>query len=128
MLALLSKQPGGPETLVLESVAEPRPKPGEVLPAVRACGVNYPDGLIIEDRYRFEPERPLKSGRIVGVLWGAFARRAPKGNAANLRGRLDLHARGAIRPVISQHGAIASLSARKAHDKIVVVMSGTDAP
>jgi len=76
MLALLSNQPGGPETLVLESVAAPRPKPGEVLPAVRACGVNHPDGPIIEDRYRFEPKRPLKSGRIGGVLWGA--RKAPR--------------------------------------------------
>jgi len=68
MLALLSRQPGGPETLVLESVAEPRPNPGEVLLAVRACGVNYPDALIIEDRYQFKPERPFAPGSEVSGI------------------------------------------------------------
>jgi NADPH2:quinone reductase len=69
MLALLSKQPGGPETLVLESVAEPRPNPGEVLLAVQACGVNYPDALIIEDRYQFKPERPFAPGsEVSGII------------------------------------------------------------
>jgi NADPH:quinone reductase len=69
MLALLSKQPGGPETLVLESVAEPNLGPGEVLLAVKACGVNYPDALIIEDRYQFKPERPFAPGsEVSGVV------------------------------------------------------------
>jgi NADPH:quinone reductase len=68
MLALLSKQPGGPESLVLESVAEPSPKPGEVLLAVKACGVNYPDALIIEDRYQFKPERPFAPGSEVSGI------------------------------------------------------------
>ena len=47
MKALLSKQPGGPETLVLEDIPEPLPGPKEVRIAVRACGVNFPDLLII---------------------------------------------------------------------------------
>lgn len=69
MLALLSKQPGGPETLVLETLTEPRPKPGEILLSVRACGVNYPDALIIEDRYQFKPERPFAPGsEVSGVV------------------------------------------------------------
>ncbi|MBF9196333.1 NADPH:quinone oxidoreductase family protein [Microvirga terrestris] len=68
MLALLSKQPGGPETLVQESVAEPSPKPGEILLAVKACGVNYPDALIIEDRYQFKPERPFAPGSEVSGI------------------------------------------------------------
>jgi NADPH2:quinone reductase len=68
MLALLSKQPGGPETLVLESVAEPNPKPGEILLTVKACGVNYPDALIIEDRYQFKPERPFAPGSEVSGI------------------------------------------------------------
>ncbi|MBB3020219.1 NADPH2:quinone reductase [Microvirga lupini] len=68
MLALLSKQSGGPETLVLESVAEPNVGPGEVLLAVQACGVNYPDGLIIEDRYQFKPERPFAPGSEVSGI------------------------------------------------------------
>jgi len=50
MKALLSIRAGGPDTLVLTEVDDPRPGPGEVLISVRACGVNYPDLLIIEGR------------------------------------------------------------------------------
>ena len=62
MLALLSKRPGGPESLVVEDVPEPRPGPGEILLSVEACGVNYPDLLIIADRYQYKPERPFAPG------------------------------------------------------------------
>ncbi|MDO7836468.1 NADPH:quinone oxidoreductase family protein [Sphingobium sp. HBC34] len=62
MLALLSKSSGGPETLVLSELPEPIPGPGEVRIAVEACGVNYPDVLVIEDRYQFKPERPFAPG------------------------------------------------------------------
>ena len=68
MKALLSKQSGGPETLVLEEVTEPRPGPGEVLLAVRACGVNYPDALIIQDLYQVKPARPFAPGAEVAGL------------------------------------------------------------
>jgi NADPH2:quinone reductase len=46
MKAMLSRQIGGPETLVLDELPDPKPKTGEVLIAVKACGVNYPDVLI----------------------------------------------------------------------------------
>jgi len=69
MKAILSKTVGGPDTLVLEEVADPQPKPGEVLVAVKACGVNYPDVIIIEDKYQFKPERPFSpGGEIAGVV------------------------------------------------------------
>src|SRR5580658_10157891 len=69
MKALLSKQPGGPETLVLEDIPDPVPGPGEVRVAVRACGVNYPDLLIIQDLYQFKPPRPFAPGaEIAGVV------------------------------------------------------------
>ena len=38
MKALISYNPGGPETLVLETVPDPEPKAGEVLVAIKACG------------------------------------------------------------------------------------------
>src|SRR5215207_6275829 len=67
--AMLSKRVGGPETLVLEELPEPRPGPGEVLLAIKACGVNYPDLLIIEDRYQFKPERPFApGGEVAGIV------------------------------------------------------------
>ena len=62
MRALLSKAPGGPDTLVLEEVPDPRPAAGEVVIRVGACGVNFPDVLIIEDKYQHRPERPFSPG------------------------------------------------------------------
>src|SRR5437763_16268998 len=62
MKALLSHEPGGPETLRLEEVAEPVPGPGELLVRVRACSMNFPDVLIIEDKYQLKPQRPFAPG------------------------------------------------------------------
>ena len=69
MRALLSTAPGGPETLVLTELPEPEPGPGQVRVAVKACAINYPDVLIIEDRYQFRPQRPFApGGEIAGVV------------------------------------------------------------
>jgi NADPH2:quinone reductase len=69
MKALLSKHPGGPETLVLEDVPDPVPGAGEVRISVRACGVNFPDMLIIQDLYQYKPARPFAPGaEVAGVV------------------------------------------------------------
>lgn len=69
MKAILSETPGGPETLRLTDVAQPEPGPGEVRIAVRAVGVNFPDVLIIEDRYQVKPPRPFSPGaELAGVV------------------------------------------------------------
>jgi len=69
MKALLSKAVGGPETLVLEDVASPEAKPGQAVVQVKAIGVNFPDVLIIEDKYQFKPERPFSpGGEISGIV------------------------------------------------------------
>lgn len=69
MKALLSKAVGGPETLVLEDVASPVAGPGQAVVSVKAIGVNFPDVLIIEDKYQFKPERPFSpGGEISGVV------------------------------------------------------------
>ena len=62
MRALLSHQPGGPETLRVEEIPEPVPGPGQLLVRVRACAINYPDVLIIEDKYQMRPTRPFAPG------------------------------------------------------------------
>ncbi len=36
--------------------------PGELLVRVRACAINYPDVLIIEDKYQLRPPRPFAPG------------------------------------------------------------------
>lgn len=69
MKALLSKASGGPDTLSLEEVPDPVAGKGQVLVAVQACAINYPDVLIIEDRYQFKPPRPFApGGEIAGVV------------------------------------------------------------
>ena len=69
MKALLSKTPGGPETLIFEDLPEPQPGPGEVRIKVAACGINFPDSLIIEDRYQGRPARPFSPGaEVSGVI------------------------------------------------------------
>ncbi len=69
MKILLSKAPGAADTLVLEEAPDPVAGAGEVVVRVAACGVNYPDALIIEDRYQFKPERPFApGGEISGIV------------------------------------------------------------
>lgn len=69
MKALVSRQPGGPDSLELADLPDPQPGAGEVRIAVRACGVNYPDTLIIADRYQFRPERPFAPGcEVAGTI------------------------------------------------------------
>jgi NADPH2:quinone reductase len=69
MKALLSRQAGGPESLVLEDIPEPVPGRGEVRISVRAVGVNFPDLLIIQDLYQIKPPRPFApGGELSGVV------------------------------------------------------------
>ncbi|NBU27852.1 MAG: NADPH:quinone oxidoreductase family protein [Caulobacteraceae bacterium] len=69
MKAVLSKVVGGPETLVVEDVPSPVAGPGQVVLSIKACGVNYPDVLIIQDMYQFKPARPFSpGGEVSGVI------------------------------------------------------------
>lgn len=69
MKALLSTRPGPPEELEYADATDPIAGEGEVVIAVKAAGVNFPDALIIEDRYQFKPERPFApGGEIAGVV------------------------------------------------------------
>lgn len=69
MKALRSHAVGGPETLVLDELDSPVPGPGQVRIKVQACAINYPDVLIIEDKYQFKPPRPFSpGGELSGVI------------------------------------------------------------
>jgi NADPH2:quinone reductase len=69
MRTLQSIAPGGPDTLVLREVETPEPEAGQVRVRVLACAINYPDVLIIEDRYQLKPTRPFApGGEIAGVV------------------------------------------------------------
>lgn len=62
MKAMLSHEPGGPDTLVMTELPDPEPKAGEVRIRVRAAGLNFPDTLIIRDLYQVKPPRPFAPG------------------------------------------------------------------
>lgn len=69
MKAMMSLEPGGPESLTLQEIATPAPGPGQIRIAVKAAGVNFPDTLIIRDLYQFRPPRPFAPGsEIAGVV------------------------------------------------------------
>ena len=69
MKAMLCKAFGLPENLVLEEVPSPKPDKEQVLIGVKACGVNFPDVLIIQDKYQFKPALPFSpGGEVAGVV------------------------------------------------------------
>ena len=69
MKAILSTTVGGPETLVLADVPNLSAGDGQVVISVKACGVNYPDVLIIQDLYQFKPPRPFSpGGEVSGIV------------------------------------------------------------
>ncbi len=69
MKAILCKTYGPPESLVLEEVEPLKPGRGQVVIAVKACGVNFPDTLIIQGKYQFKPPLPFSPGsEVAGVV------------------------------------------------------------
>jgi NADPH2:quinone reductase len=69
MRAVLCEAFGPPDTLVVRDVPDPEPGDGQVVIDVAGCGINFPDVLIIEDKYQFKPERPFApGGEIAGIV------------------------------------------------------------
>jgi NADPH2:quinone reductase len=69
MKAVLCKQFGPPEALVFQELPSPRPGDGEVVIAVKAASVNFPDVLIIQNKYQFKPPLPFSPGsELAGVV------------------------------------------------------------
>ncbi len=67
--AVLCREYGPPESLTFEEVTEHQPGAGQVVVAVHACAVNFPDTLIIQGKYQFKPEMPFApGGEVAGVI------------------------------------------------------------
>ncbi|MGB1286045.1 MAG: alcohol dehydrogenase catalytic domain-containing protein, partial [Aggregatilineales bacterium] len=62
MKAVLCKQFGDPDSLVVEEIESPSIEPGSVKIAVRACGVNFPDVLLVQGLYQMKPPFPFSPG------------------------------------------------------------------
>jgi NADPH:quinone reductase len=69
MKAVLCKQHGLPDTLVVEEIPSPKAGAKQVVITVKACGVNFPDTLIIQNKYQFKPELPFSpGGEVAGII------------------------------------------------------------
>jgi NADPH2:quinone reductase len=69
MNALICEKWGLPSTLEIGELPTPKPGPKEVLIKVKACGVNFPDVLIVQGLYQFKPPFPFSpGGEISGVV------------------------------------------------------------
>src|SRR5688572_7445821 len=63
MKALLVRQFGALDGLVIEERPTPQPAEGQVLIDVHAAGVNFPDLLVIQGKYQFLPALPFSPGK-----------------------------------------------------------------
>ncbi len=69
MKAVLCKAFGPPESLVIEDIEPLKPGKGQVVISVKACGVNFPDTLIIQGRYQSKPPFPFIPGsEVAGIV------------------------------------------------------------
>jgi len=69
MKAALCTHYGPPEELVVQDMPSPTPGKGQLVVTVKACGVNFPDVLLIQDKYQFKPALPFApGGEVAGVV------------------------------------------------------------
>lgn len=69
MKAVLCKGFGPPESLTIEEIEPLKPGKGQVVISVKACGVNFPDILIIQGKYQIKPPFPfIPGGEVAGSV------------------------------------------------------------
>jgi len=69
MKAVLCKAYGPPESLIIEDIEPLKPAKGQVVVSVKACGVNFPDTLIIQGKYQVKPPLPFSPGsEVAGIV------------------------------------------------------------
>src|SRR5215210_7911232 len=62
MQAWLCENPTGVEALQWKELPTPQPKAGEVLVEIQAASLNFPDLLIVQNKYQFKPQPPFVPG------------------------------------------------------------------
>jgi NADPH2:quinone reductase len=69
MRALVCREYGPVDALVVGELPDPKPVAGQVVIDVRACGVNFPDLLIVQGKYQVRPPLPFSpGGEVAGVV------------------------------------------------------------
>ncbi len=146
MKAVVCKAWGLPETLVVEDLPERSAAAGEVMIDVMAAGVNFPDVLIIQNKYQFKPELPFTPGnelagvvRAVGegvehlkvgdrvfayVAHGAFAQQAsvPANTVLKMSDEMDFDTAAALTLTYgTSHHAVVDRAQLKAGETLLVL-------
>jgi len=62
MQAWLCENPVGVEALTWKELPTPEPKAGEVLIEIQAASLNFPDLLIVQNKYQMKPALPFVPG------------------------------------------------------------------
>ena len=69
MKAMLCTGYGPPEAMTLSELPAPKAGPGQATMVVKACGVNFPDVLLVQNKYQFKPDLPFApGGEVAGVI------------------------------------------------------------
>ena len=132
MRALVCRDYGPPDNLVVENVDEPVAGKGEILVDIKAAGLNFPDVLVIGEqalrsiarggRYLVIgfasgaiPNFPanlllLREASAMGVWWGPWAMRNPKLQAQNLAAMGDMISKGRLHPRVTGSYALEDFS------------------
>jgi len=103
----------GPDALVVEEIASPKPGPKQVFIDVKAAGVNFPDALIVQGKYQVKPELPFTpGGELAGIVRavGQEVKHIKPGDAV---------------VALSMHGAFAEEVIADA-DRVVALPAGAD--
>lgn len=104
MKAVMCKVWGPPESLVIETFPDPVPADDEVIIEVKAVGVNFPDVLIIQNKYQVKPPLPFTPGaELAGIVYAT--------------GKGVTHVRPGSRvAALSTHGAFATHARMRASE------------
>ncbi|KDE99611.1 NADPH:quinone oxidoreductase [Mycolicibacterium aromaticivorans JS19b1 = JCM 16368] len=62
MRAVVCREYGTPEDLIIDELPDPTPGPGQVVVKVHAAAVNYPDVLLIAGKYQIKVPPPFSPG------------------------------------------------------------------
>ena len=69
MKAVICKAYGPPDTLEIDDIPKPVAAPGEILVRIQACGINFPDILMIENKYQERQALPfIPGGEVAGTI------------------------------------------------------------
>lgn len=75
MHAWLCTEPTGVEALAWTELPTPAPQPGEVLVEIRAASLNFPDLLMVQNKYQIKPPLPF----IPGAEWAGVVQAVGEG-------------------------------------------------